>query len=283
MEKQEKINSIDYILNVINNRDLKDICVNQTLKLTTSIKIGFRVILYSKKWLIYLALAFLDLLIFYFEDGININFKHPDEEFIDIFFDILFPHIFVFGCLLISLPISADEISDHTLDMYLVRPIKREVYWVSRWIVVNISVYLVNVVIYFVHFLFFFAYAKNGPFTGLLSNIEIFGWIMILLIPATLIYSGLFLLVGMIGNRGLILGLLLALFDLIFVGLFFLDKNPYIPKPNLHEIANEILSDHVNFRTPQEVTFTSAIWYSFFFALIVFVTGGFFLRIREIK
>ena len=282
MSKQE-INSIEYIEEVIREKSVKEMILAQQDKLTNSIKIGFKVILFSKKWIIYLLLAFIDLIVLILMEGLDSSFKHPEDTFLSIFFGRLFPFMFIFGCLLISLPISADEVSDHTLDMYLVRPIKRETYWLSRWIVVNVVVYCVNIMIYFVYFIYLHVFAKQGAFVGLGENLNVFGGVALLLIPASLIYSGLFLLVGMIGNRGFILGLLLALFEFIFVPLLGLNNSPLIPQTNLYQFANDLLPSYVDFNTPKELTLMGAWLYTFTFTAIVFFCGAFYLRMREIK
>ena len=180
---EEKINSTQYIEDVIRPKTVKELVIGQQDKLINSIKIGFKTLFYSKKWLIYIALAFIFLPVIILNEIViergTIEFKKPDEAFIDIT-NILFPLIFVFGCLLISLPLSADEISDHSIELYLVRPIKREVYWLSRWIVVNVAVYCVNIIIYFVYFLFCHAFAKQGLFAGMGENFDVFGGVEII-------------------------------------------------------------------------------------------------------
>ena len=283
---EEEINSTQYIEDVIRDKSVKEMVIGQQDKLINSIKIGFKTLFYSKKWLIYIALAFIFLpviiLIEIVIEGGTIEIKKPDEAFIDIT-NMLFPLIFVFGCLLISLPLSADEISDHSIELYLVRPIKREVYWLSRWIVVNVAVYCVNIIIYFVYFLFVHAFAEKGVFAGMGGNFYVFGGVAIILLLATLIYSGSFLLVGMIGNRGLLLSFMLAIFELFFISMLFLSKNPYIPQNNLFEIANDLLPDHFDFDTPEDLKLLNAWIYVTIFPIVVFVGGAFYLRMREIK
>lgn len=277
-----EINSTQYIEDVIRVKSIKELVLGQQDKLINSIKIGFKTIFYSKKWLIYIALAFIFLPVIIIIEGGDIKIKKPDEAFIDIT-GILFPVIFVFGCLLNSLPLSADEISDHSIELYLVRPIKREVYWLSRWIVVNVAVYCMNIIIYFVYFLFCHAFAKQGLFAGMGENLYVFGGVAILLLLATLIYSGSFLLVGMIGNRGLLLSFMLAIFELFFISMLFLSDSPYIPQNNLYEIANDLLPDHFDFDTPKDLKLRNAWIYVTIFPIVVFVGGAFYLRMREIK
>jgi len=285
--KEEEINSIQYIEDVIREKSVKEMVLDQQDKLINSIKIGFKTLFYSKKWVIYVALAIMFLpVIIFIEIGIeegSIRIEHPDEAFVDIVFGMLFPIIFIFGCLLMSLPLSSDEISDHSIELYLVRPIKREVYWLSRWIVINVTVYCVNIIIYFVYFLFTHAFAEKGVFAGIGENFDVFGGVAIFLLLATLIYSGTFLLVGMIGNRGLLLSFMLAIFELFFISMLFLSDSPYIPQNNLYEIANDILSDHVDFDTPKDLKLWFAQIYVTIFPIVVFVLGAFYLRMREFK
>ncbi len=280
---EEEINSTYYIEDIIRTKSVKELVLDQQEKLINSIKIGFKTLFYSKKWLIYLALAFVFLPVILIIEEFDLEIKSPDEAFVDVVFDVLFPVIFIFGCLLLSLPLSADEISDHSIELYLVRPIKREVYWFSRWIVVNVVVYCVNIIIYFVYFLFVHAFAKQGVFVGMEENLLVFGKIAIILLLATLIYSGTFLLVGMIGNRGLLLSFMLAIFELFFISLLFLSKNPYIPQNNLYEIANDLLPNHVDFDTPNDLELRNAWIYVTIFPIVVFFGGAFYLRMREIK
>jgi hypothetical protein len=87
----------------------------------------------------------------------------------------------------------------------------------------------------------------------------------------------------MIGNRGLLLCFIVAIFELFFVSMFFLSDSPFIPQNNLYEIANSILPDHVNFATPEELNLVSAEIYVTIFPIVVFFLGAFYLRVREFK
>ncbi len=282
MNKKE-INSTQYIEKRLQEKTVKELIIAQKFTLTNSLKMGFKTIFYGKKWIIYLALSFVNLFVIMLLEGPKAKFKDPTESFLNTMFDWLFPLIFIFGCLLLSLPLSADEISEHTIDLYLVRPIKREIYWLSRWIVVNLVVFCVNIAIYFIYFLYFHAFASKGPFSSLNSDLYIFGRVAILLIPATLVYTGTFLLVGMIGNRGLLLGMILAIFDLFLVSLFLLQDNLYLPQNNLNVIANDLLKKYIDLDTPYDLMVEDAWLYSILFSLIVFACGAYYLRIREIK
>ena len=280
---EKQINSTQYIDDIIHVKSVKTLAFEQREKLINSVKIGFKTFFHSKKWLIYLVLAFVFIPVILIVEDFDLEVKRPDEAFVNMILDVLFPVIFIFGCLLLSLPLSADEISDHSLELYLVRPIKREVYWTSRWIVVNVVVYCVNIIIYFVYYLFVHAFAEQGAFTGLEDNLLVFGKVAIILLLATLIYSGLFLLVGMIGNRGLLLSFMLAIFELFLINFFFLNKNPYIPQNNIYEIANDLLPNHVDFDTPNDLELLNAWIYVTIFPIVVFFGGAFYLRMREIK
>ncbi|MFX0071983.1 MAG: hypothetical protein ACFFAO_12915 [Candidatus Hermodarchaeota archaeon] len=138
-------------------------------------------------------------------------------------------------------------------------------------------------VICFIYFIFVHIIASDGMFAGMGENLDVFGGIAIILLLATLIYSGTFLLVGMIGNRGLLLGFILAVFELFFINLFFLGNNPYIPRNNLSEIADFIMPFYVDFDTPKDLTLQQAWIYVTIFPIVVFFLGAFYLRMREIK
>ena len=280
---KEKINSTQYIEETIHAISVKKIVYDQQEKLINSVKIGFKTFFYSKKWLIYLVLAFMWIPVIIIIEDYDLKIEKPDEAFVNAMLDGLFPTIFIFGCLLLSLPLSADEISDHSIELYLVRPIKREVYWLSRWIVVNVVVYCVNILIYFAYYIFVHAFAEQGVFGGIEENLLVFGKVAIILLLATLIYSGSFLLVGMIGNRGLLLSFMLAIFELFLIQFFFLNKNPYIPQNNIYEIANDLLPNLVDFDTPDDLTLQNAWIYVTIFPIVVFFGGAFYLRMREIK
>ncbi len=259
---------------------MKESVLDQQDKLSNSIKIGLKTFFYSKKWIIYVVLAFVFIPVIIITET---KFIDPDKEFVNIVFGMLFPFVFIIGCLLMSLPLSADEISDHSAELYLVRPIKREVYWFSRWIIVNVVVYCVNIIIYFIYFLFAHAIANEGVFAGIWENLDVFGEIAIFLLLATLIYSGTFLVVGMIGNRGLLLMFMLAIFELFIISMLFMSDSPFIPQNNLYEIANDLLPDYVNFDTPKDLKLRSAQIYVIIFPIVVLVLGAFYLRKREFK
>jgi ABC-type multidrug transport system fused ATPase/permease subunit len=283
INRDEKINSIQYIEDTIQAKSIRKLVFDQREKLINSVKIGFKTFFNSKKWLIYLVLAFMWIPVIIINEDFDLQIEKPDEAFVNAMLDGLFPTIFIFGCLLLSLPLSADEISDHSIELYLVRPIKREIYWLSRWIVVNVVVYCVNIIIYFVYYLFVHAFAEQGVFAGIAENLIVFGKVAIILLLATLIYSGSFLLLGMIGNRGLLLSFMLAIFELFLIQFFFLDKNPYIPQNNIYEIANDLLPNHVDFDTPNDLELLNAWIYVMIFPIVVFFGGAFYLRMREIK
>jgi ABC-type multidrug transport system fused ATPase/permease subunit len=283
INRDEKINSIQYIEDTIQAKSIRKLVFDQREKLINSVKIGFKTFFNSKKWLIYLVLAFMWIPVIIINEDFDLQIEKPDEAFVNAMLDGLFPTIFIFGCLLLSLPLSADEISDHSIELYLVRPIKREIYWLSRWIVVNVVVYCVNIIIYFVYYLFVHAFAEQGVFAGIAENLIVFGKVAIILLLTTLIYSGSFLLLGMIGNRGLLLSFMLAIFELFLIQFFFLDKNPYIPQNNIYEIANDLLPNHVDFDTPNDLELLNAWIYVMIFPIVVFFGGAFYLRMREIK
>ena len=91
---KEDINTTQYIEKILNEKTAKELIIDQQYKLTNSIKMGFKTILYGKKWIIYFALSFVNLFVIMLLEGPKAKFKDPTESFLNTMFDWLFPLIF---------------------------------------------------------------------------------------------------------------------------------------------------------------------------------------------
>lgn len=80
---------------------------------------------------------------------------------------------------------------------------------------INIVVFVLNALISLVYYTYFTLYADQGFEEAFTSNIGVYFDMLLLIFAGTIIYSGLFLFVGMIGNKGFTLGIFLAIFDKI--------------------------------------------------------------------
>jgi len=129
--------------------------------------------------------------------------------------------------LFIALPISSDEISDHVTDLYLVRPIRRETYWLSRVIATNIAVFGITMFIAIVYFVFFNVFDKPS---NLIKDIDIMAKTTVFVLFASMVYSGLYLLVTSTKKSGFTYGIMFAVVEQFFLSALFLADSRWVPK-----------------------------------------------------
>lgn len=274
------INSDEYIAAKIKDLDAQELINDQMPRLVNSMRVGFKTLFNGRKWLLYLAIN--ALLLFIPMLAYDNSFDNFRQDYIFFIFENIFPFIFVFGCLILSLPLSADEISDNVVDFYLVRPLKRETYWLSRWIVVNIAVYVVNAFLFFVYYVYYSLFATEGFGQVFFQHIDLYGKMLVLLLSGTLVYSGFFLLIGMIGNRGFTLGIFMAIFEPFFISLLFLQNSPYIPQTNVMRIASVLFENEMAAYLSTDAVSHLAAWiYTFAFSIVILFIGALYLRKRE--
>jgi hypothetical protein len=279
---ETSLNSIEYINDVIKDKTTIELIYDQSGKLIQSVRIGMKTIFKGKKWLIYVFICiFMLAILMVFDD---LPYADPMGSYIYFTFENYFPFIFVFGCLILSLPISADEITDKMIDGYLVRSMKRETFWLSRWLVINIVVFVLNALISLVYYTYFTLFADQEFGAAFTSNIGVYYDMLLLIFAGTIIYSGLFLFVGMIGNKGFTFGIFLAIFEPLFLGLLFMKNSPHIPQTNVLRIASVLFEDDMSrwIYVPASVISTQYAWsYAIIFMLLVLISGGLYLRKRE--
>lgn len=258
---------------------------DQISNLFLSTKIGLFTLLNGRKWVLYVAIAIFPLLISWISN--DYLFSEPDAKsaFILMYGRTFYIFLFTFGVMLISLPVSADETTDNVIDLYLVRPISRDVYWTSRWIVINMGVFIINAGIVLFYWIYF-NLVDNG-FNGIdtaigdiFSEIGTFLKMLVLVFVASFTYSGLFHLVGSVGNRGFTLGILLALTETFFISLLFLEGSGYIPRTHLNQLAylsykTELSDLETNF------SFEYALSYLFIFGIVSYILGILYFRRKQ--
>ncbi|MCY3414401.1 MAG: hypothetical protein INQ03_22330 [Candidatus Heimdallarchaeota archaeon] len=272
-----EINTQEYIQQVLREKTPQELLQDQQPRLFNSIIMGYKTIFLGKKWIIYI---FLNLFILFMDLAFNDRtYADIGEAYVGFVYENMFPFLFVFGCLILSLPISADEITDKTVDLTLVRPIKRETYWLSRWIVINTVVYAINIILFLITYIYMSTKGEEDFFTEFGQNFDVYANMLLVLLVGTFIYAGLFLLVGMIGNRGFTFGLILAIVEPLFLGFLLLEDNKYVPITNIMRISQEIFIEFFN--TDSKVDLTWSIWYTVIFTFIILVSGGYYLRKRE--
>lgn len=271
----------------LTTRTADENATDQMSMLILSSKLGLLTLLNGRKWMIYVFLGVLPLMFSWIARSYLFGNDTAEEAFIAIYINFFFIVLFAFGTMLITLPVSADEVSDNIIDLYLVRPIRRDVYWTSRWISVNIGVFIINVGIVTFYWLYFNTVDEglSGLFEGLLQIVfydkdanhigfNTYWRVIWLVMLASFIYSGLFLLVGNIGNRGFTIGMMLALVETFFVSLLFLEGSEYIPRTHLNNLAYEFLHTKADLnisRTNHSMDF--AYTYIFTFGALFYFLG----------
>ncbi len=255
-------------------------------KMILSINISFKSLFRGRKWVIFVILSMLPLFLTLLIEDKLLGNRDAAHAFIDNLVGAQFLLFFTFGCLILALPISSDEISDHIIDLYIARPVRREVLWASRWIVVNVSVIVVNFGISVIYYLYFHFWDDSEDFfASIMDDSYLLVDAFFFIVAATLTYGGLFLLVGFIGKRGFALGVMLSIFELFFLTLLFLRDEPYIPRTNLFVIGDnlfdpmfprEYLPDN-----PPDILFS---WgYVGFVAIAVFLIGMYYVSQRQFE
>ncbi|MHA2098256.1 MAG: hypothetical protein ACW99A_06190 [Candidatus Kariarchaeaceae archaeon] len=281
-----KINSQQYIDYQLRNLSPGELIQEQQPKFSINLMLSLRTLFSGRKWVIFVVISLLPMLISILASDPLFGNETPKEAFVDFFIGIFFLFLFGWGALVISLPISADDISDNMIDLYLVRPIRRDSFWLSRWIANFIGLFLLNLLIAFIYYLYF--HLADTP-EDIFSNLSLMVSVMIFLVFATLTYGGLYLVVGSIGDRGFTLGVVLAIFEPYFLSLLFLQSSRYIPRNNVLKMADMAFGSSFDLDDqppplnsfPSSLTTLWAISYVLIFALIFLLLGTRYYRRRD--
>ncbi len=260
--------------------------VSEIEKLIISIKLAFRSLFFGKKWMVYTILALTPLLLTMLATDKLLGNDDAKAAYVDVFIGSILFLFFTFSCLLLSLPISGDEISDRFFELMIVRSIRRETLWLSRWIVVHVSVFLVNFGISIIYYVYFHLVDPNANIIDdLISDLHLLEGTAIVILAGTLVYGGLFLTVAFIGRKGLSIGILLAIFELFFLGILFLDDEPYIPRTNLQVIADKSFGPLYTYTPSNPLKTLPDVIFSWTYVIIVaaafFLIGMMYLKYRE--
>ncbi len=244
--------------------------------------LGTKSLLYSKKWLIYVFLSLAPMFFSILNSNRLLGAANAKEAFVGVTMGLQFDFFYVFGVLLLALPFSSDEISDHILDLFLIRPIHKEVLYFTRYFVLVLANTIVNSFLVVSYFLYFNYIDKSSLF----SNTETLLGILGFFIFANILYSALFLGIGFLGPKGFGIGVFVAIIELYFLNILFLNNDPLVPRTNLHIIANKFLgSDYPynyksNFITSLS-SFQNAVVYVFVVTLLFLIIGYIYFKTRD--
>lgn len=280
-----ELNSEEYIDEAIRSLTNQEMVDEQTGKFLINISIGIKSLIYGRKWVLFLSISMLPLLLTLLVDDHLMENPDAPSAFTDFYIGFFFLLLFNFGCLMMALPLSADEISDHITDMYLVRPIKRETFWLSKWIVVNLAIFVLNATIALIYYTYFHLMDDSEDFlTGFGNNLDLLFYSLIFILAASLMYGGIFLFVGFIGNKGFTFGIILALFEQFFLSLLFLANNKWIPRTNMLKIADRLFGKYFEYEdAPKGLSYFESWLYLIIFTAVFLVIGAAYLRRREFK
>ncbi|MHA2336537.1 MAG: hypothetical protein ACXACX_04505 [Candidatus Hodarchaeales archaeon] len=200
-------------------------------KMFVSFELSFKSLFFGRKWLIYILLALFPLAFTLLTPNRLLGNDTVEEAFVDLFLITAVFFFFTFGCLIISLPFSADEITDHLIDLYIVRPIPREGLFLSRWLAYHLALVIVNVFIAVFYYLFLhivvidFSGDLISEITSSLemmyTNIDVLAKSFLVILYGAIAYGGLFLLIGFIGSKAFTIGMIVALFERFFLSLLY--------------------------------------------------------------
>ncbi|OLS22020.1 MAG: hypothetical protein HeimC3_32850 [Candidatus Heimdallarchaeota archaeon LC_3] len=263
-------------------------------KMFVSFELSFKSLFFGRKWIIYLLLALFPLVFTLLSEDRLLGSDTVEDAFVNLFLGTALFFFFTFGCLIISLPFSADEISDHLLDLYIVRPISKEAIYFSRWVAYHLAIIAVNIFIAIIYFIFLHFISMN--FSGnlitefsntlelIINNFDLFLNSILAILYASVAYGGLFLIIGFIGNKAFTIGVIVALFERFFLSLLFLRDQWYLPSTNLQTIAVELFSPLVSYDPITDVPdFVLAQSYLIFLSVVFLVFGLFFIRRKEFE
>ncbi|MFQ5977558.1 MAG: hypothetical protein ACE5OZ_05465 [Candidatus Heimdallarchaeota archaeon] len=248
-------------------------------KAFVSFELALKSLFFGRKWVIFLILGLFPLTFTLLVEDRLLGSPDVRTAFVDFFIGFQYLLFFTFSCLILSLPMSADEISDHVIDLYLVRPVKREILWGARWLAANVSVFLLNFGVAIIYYVYLHVVIED--FSGIIDDRDLLSSAFVFLLAATLSYAGVFLLVGFIGNRGFTLGVVLAIFELFLLSLLFLADEPYIPRTHLQVIADELFAPLYTYSPKGSVDLLFSWSYVGLLAVGSLIAGAVYLRIRE--
>jgi len=275
----EMINSPEYIANTLNSSD--DLATRLRRYKVSSL-IAIKTLIYGRKWLIYLLLSLTFLIVpILSKDPLGPN-PNAKAEFMIWFTQNFIPFLLPFGAFILSLPLTSDEISDNITELYLVRPISRENFYLSRVSMAILSTWIINDIIALIYYIAYFILDPTRGISDALQNYYLYTWSVYIMLLATIMYSTLFIFIGMLGSRGMVLGILVAIFDTAIAPNLFLVDSAAMPRTHLLHLTSEYFGSLYNYTTaPKDMTLLSNHLYAVIFMLVSLVLGLLYFRSKE--
>ena len=247
-----------------------------------SISISIKNLMYSKKWFIYVILSLIPF-VFSFANSDKLTGSIDGlDAFISYTMGNQFGFFYVFGVLLLALPVSSDEITDHVMDLYLIRPVYKEVVYFTRYFVLVLANTIINSLL--IIWCYVYYYTVDNRDMG--KDFHILLGVLIFYIFANLLYSALFIGIGFIGQRGFGIGVFVAIIELFFLNILFLQDSSLVPRTNLQIIANHFIGDSFLYTgtsnlIPSLSSYNNALLYVFLVTFAFLFIGFMYFRQRD--
>ena len=246
--------------------------------------LGSKSLLNSKKWLIYILLSLAPFIFSILSSDRLFSSADGIEAFIGVTMQLQFGFFYVFGVLLLALPFTSDEITDHVLDLYLIRPIHKEVIFFTRYAVLVLANTIINSFLVIFYYIYFMLIDKRDVFSS--SDLNVLYGVLGFFIFANILYSALFLAIGFLGSKGFGIGVFVAIVELFFLNFLFLSDDALVPRTNLKIIANQFLGTNFPYNVKSNFitslsNYGNALLYVFTVTAAFLVIGFFYFKYQD--
>ena len=252
-------------------------------KILISAQLSFKTLRQSKKWLIYVVLSLIPLLYTLLVQDKLLGASNGMDAFFNFLMGTHFYIFFGFGCLIIALPISSDELSDNTIDFFIVRPIPREFLYLTRYAVLIGAITIVNFLIALVYFIFYQLNDWEQFSSKMIENILVLPMVIVFFFIVGIFYASLFLVIGFVGRDGLTVGLLIAIIDLLFSTIEIQSIRNIMPKVHAEVIASELFGSFYTLNKVNPPDLTTSLLTLGLYALALLLIGVYSFKTKEIK
>ena len=258
--------------------------MNQNESLVNHVKatfsLGFKSLFYSKKWFIYIFLSLAPFFFSLLSPNKLLGSSNALTAFILVTITYQFGFFYEFGVLLLALPITSDEITDHIIDLNLIRPVPKSVLFITRYIIIVLANTIINSTLILFYYIYFYTVNNRNIYDerSILVGMIIFFFI------ANLIYSALYLGIGLLGSKGFGIGVFIAVFEIFFLGYLFLEYDASMPRTNLQVIADYLLGNAYTYTVPSGTIvpgLNQAILYILVLTIVFLIAGYLYFRRRD--
>lgn len=249
--------------------EIKEESISSHILMT--IVLGMKSLVYSKKWFIYVLLSlapFLFSVLSANKLGLNSSGQQANglEAFISVTMNMQFGFFYVFGVLLLALPFTSDEITDHVMDLFLLRPVHKQVIFFTRYFLLVLANTIINGLLVIFYYIYYY-YVDNR---NMIDGLGVLGNVILFFIIANLLYFALFLGIGFLGSKGFGIGVFVAIIELFFLSFLFLTDDALVPRTNLKIIAHNLLGTNFSYNgTSNFIPSLSSVNNAYLYILVV--------------